>query len=109
MVAQWNRRQQLIVVESFMQRNFVTASSSSEKQVVLKVIGSGSSKKPKVPVKTCIKGVLKALVEDEDPNVMVNTGKEEPMDLSEVEMARVADPPKLDLGYRTGTPCESRK
>jgi hypothetical protein len=58
-----------------------------------------SNKKPKAPVKTCIMGALKALVEDEDPNVMVNTGKEEPMELTEAEMARAADPPKLDPRY----------
>jgi hypothetical protein len=83
---------------------------NSDKQATIhKVAGAGSIKKQKTPVKPCVKGVIKALMEEEDHAEMNRELIDINKELQEVDHAMDADPLSADPTHLTGAQGEPRQ
>jgi hypothetical protein len=100
----------LIAFERFHARKFKGRGEAGVgKWVVLTVTRAGSTKKQKTLAKECMKGALKDLVEREEPDVMLRTTGDVPLDLHEMDVAMDAKPSTVGLTHMTGIYDESHQ
>jgi hypothetical protein len=100
----------MTTVERFHARKFRdNGGQSVDKRAILKVIGGGSNKKQKTPIKDCVKGMLKNLLETEDVDEVKPMAGDVPMKQHEMDVASGANPPIAHPIHMTGTHVKSHQ
>jgi hypothetical protein len=86
-------------VECFHAQKFkATMDVQGDKRAVLKVTGSGNSRKQKTPIKAIVKEALEDLVDDEENNVMIKMEVANPMELTkEIQAMTIYKPCQQNL------------
>jgi hypothetical protein len=97
-------------VDKFWARKFGDKGpSGTGKRAILKVAGTGGTKKQKTPSKSTIKGAIMALVEERSSEQKVQRAKVEPGEMTEVGTTSLAVPPSSDPENLMGILDESRQ